>query len=71
MLKVQKLVAEAPAILARAETQTCDKKSTSARFEILKCSLDRDSGVLGYYAVLTGKLPDTSKDYSATIFRVK
>jgi len=33
--------------------------------------LDRDSDVLGYYALLTGKLADTSKDYGVTIFRVK
>jgi len=32
-------VAEAPAILARAETQTCDKKSTVARFEIVTAVL--------------------------------
>jgi hypothetical protein len=32
-------VAEAPAILARVETQTCDKKSTVARFEILTAVL--------------------------------
>jgi len=36
---MQKLVAEAPAILARAETQTCDKKSTIARFWILTAVL--------------------------------
>lgn len=36
---MQKLVAEAPAILARAETQTCVKKSTIARFEILTAVL--------------------------------
>jgi hypothetical protein len=29
----------APAILARAETQTCDKKWTSARFEVLTAVL--------------------------------
>jgi hypothetical protein len=35
---MQRLVAEAPAILARAETQICDK-STIARFEILTAVL--------------------------------
>jgi hypothetical protein len=49
----------------------CVKKSTIARFDILTAVLIRYSGVLGYYALLTGKLADTSKDFSATIFRVK